>query len=64
MPRRPAQSTQADFARAIRAMRAAGYPDVRAVFNDGTVIVEPAPKDTSARQGDRPLWESEEIAIL
>ena len=64
MPRTPANVTQADIARAIRAMRAAGYPDVRVVFKDGTVIVEPAPKDTSAQQADRPPWEPEEIVIL
>lgn len=44
MPRTPAKVTQADIARAIRAMRAAGYPDVRVVFKDGAVIVEAAPK--------------------
>ncbi|MCJ2142248.1 hypothetical protein [Methylobacterium sp. E-066] len=42
MPRTPAQVTQADIARAIRAMRAAGYTDVRVVFKDGSVIVEAA----------------------
>lgn len=42
MPRTPAKVTQADIARAIRAMRAAGYPDVRVVFKDGAVIVEAA----------------------
>lgn len=48
MPRTPAKVTQADIARAIRAMRAAGYPDVRVVFKDGAVIVEAAPKGSKA----------------
>jgi hypothetical protein len=43
MPRTPAHVTQADIARAIRAMRDAGYTDVRVVFEDGAVIVEAAP---------------------
>lgn len=44
MPRTPAKVTQADISRAIRAMRDAGYSDVRVVFKDGAVIVEAAPK--------------------
>jgi hypothetical protein len=46
MPRTGAKVTQADIARAIRAMRAAGYPDVRVVFKDGAVIVEAVLKGT------------------
>lgn len=42
MPRRAASVTQADISRAIRALRAAGYPDVRVVMRDGGVVVEPA----------------------
>ena len=48
MPRRPANVTQADISRAIRAMRDAGYSDVRVVFKDGAVIVEAAPKGSKA----------------
>ncbi len=48
MPRTPAKVTQADIARAIRAMRAAGYSDVRVVFKDGAVIVEAVPKGSKA----------------
>lgn len=48
MPRTPAKVTQADIARAIRAMRAAGYPDVRVVFKDDAVIVEAAHKGPDA----------------
>lgn len=51
MPRTPAHVTQADIARAIRAMRAAGHPDVRVVFKDGAVIVEATPEDASGRRG-------------
>lgn len=47
MPRTPARVTQADIARAIRAMRAAGYPDVRVVFRDDAIIVEAAPEAVS-----------------
>lgn len=47
MPRTPAQVTQADIARAIRAMRAAGYPDVRVVFREGSIIVEAAPEEAA-----------------
>lgn len=42
MPRRAASVTQADISRAIRALRAAGYADVRVVMRDGGVVVEPA----------------------
>ena len=42
MPRRPASVTQAHISPAIRALRAAGYADVRVVMRDGGVVVEPA----------------------
>jgi len=32
-------------------MRAASYLDVRVVFKDGAVIVEPAQEDASGRRG-------------
>jgi len=44
MPRTPASVTQADIARAIRALQNAGYPNVRVVLREGTVIVEPVPE--------------------
>jgi hypothetical protein len=50
VPRTPANITQADIARAIRAMRGAGYPDVRVVFKDGAIIVEAKPEDASGRR--------------
>lgn len=49
MPRTRAQVTQADIARAIRAMRAAGYADVRVVFREGSVIVEANPGDADPK---------------
>lgn len=42
MPRRAATVTQADIARAVRALRAAGVRDVRVVFRPEGVSVEPA----------------------
>ena len=51
MPRTPAQVTQADIARAIRAMRAAGYADVRVVFREGSIIVEAAPEGETVSTG-------------
>lgn len=67
VPRRPTSVTQADIARAIRAiwaMRAAGYPDVRVGFKDGVVIVEPAMKDDSTHQGSVLPADQEELDIL
>lgn len=49
MPRTPAHVTQADIARAIRAMRTAGYTDVRVVFREGSIIVEANPDDAGAK---------------
>jgi len=70
VPRRPTSVTQADIARAIRAiraiwaMRAAGYPDVRVGFKDGVVIVEPAMKDDSTHQGSVLPADQEDFDIL
>lgn len=64
MPRTPASVTQADIARAIRAMRAAGYPDVRVVFKDGVVIVEPVLRDSGMDQGAVPPADPDELDIL
>ncbi|MCJ2093977.1 hypothetical protein MKK67_15980 [Methylobacterium sp. J-072] len=51
MPRTPDRVTQAGIARAIRAMRAAGYPDVRVVFRAGSIIVEAAPEEAGVDAG-------------
>jgi len=53
VPRTPASVTQADIARAIRAMRAAGYPNVRVVFKDGAVIVEATPDARLPKKQER-----------
>ncbi|MGE8131583.1 hypothetical protein ACQKQD_31950 [Methylobacterium sp. NPDC080182] len=53
--------TQADIARAIRAMRAAGYADVRVVFRDEAIIVEAAPE--TAANTSRPKAQ-ERVIIL
>ena len=45
--------TQADIAWTIRAMRDAGYTDVRVVFKDGTVIVETAPDARLPKKQER-----------
>lgn len=63
MPRRAASVTQADIARAIRAMKAEGCPAVRVVMRDGGVIVEPAEMtDEPAR--DRRLAERGRVVVL
>ena len=65
MPRRPASVTQADLARAIRALRAAGYPLVRVVFRDGAVIVEGAEREGGSGEGSRhPRSWQERIVVL
>lgn len=49
MPRRAATVTQADIARAIRAVQAAGLPVLRVVVRSDGVVVE------TIHQQDRPL---------
>ena len=49
MPRRAASVTQADIARAVRALRASGYQNVRVVIREGGVVVEPAPAEGERR---------------
>ncbi|MCJ2051195.1 hypothetical protein MKL01_16085 [Methylobacterium sp. J-070] len=62
MPRTPARVTQADIARAIRALRDAGFPIVRVVMRDGGVTVEPAePVETPA---SRRLADRERVVVL
>lgn len=62
MPRRPAHVTQADIARAIRAVQAAGYTDVRVVFREGTISVEAAPEE-AALGGARPKKQDRIIVL-
>ncbi|KTS10775.1 hypothetical protein SB2_12110 [Methylobacterium radiotolerans] len=61
MPRTPARVTQADIARAIRAVRAAGYADVRVVFRDDAIIVEAAPEAVS--NASRPKTQERVIVL-
>lgn len=56
MPRRAASITQADIARAIRAMRDAGFPSVRVVVRDGQAVIEPA---SARREADDPVPEDD-----
>lgn len=51
MPRRPASITQADVARAIRGVRAAGLYVVRVVATGDGVSIETS--EEPAREGDR-----------
>jgi len=45
MPRRPAAITQADVARAVRAVAQTGYAGVIEITRDGTIRIIPAPAD-------------------
>jgi DNA-binding MurR/RpiR family transcriptional regulator len=53
MPRISDSVTQADIARAMRALGAAGYMDVRVVFKDGAVIAEAAPDARLPKKQER-----------
>lgn len=66
MPRRAASVTQADIARAIRAMRDAGYADVRVVMRDGRVVVEAADaaRPASRSKPDEPVADEDALVIL
>lgn len=53
MPRRAATVTQADIARAIRAIQAAGLPVSRIVVRPDGVIVETIPSKDQANQAEQ-----------
>lgn len=53
MPRRGASVTQADIARIVRGMRAAGVQHVRTVIRDDGIYIEPDIRD-QARAHERP----------
>ncbi len=67
MPRRPATVTQADVARAIRAMRDAGLPVVRVVVRADGVVLETTGDGESvtsvALSSDAPDAQREEIIL-
>lgn len=65
MPRRAASVTQADIARAVRALRAAGVRDVRVVFRPEGLSVEPANDDPRPAQPQpEPVAEEREPWIM
>ena len=65
MPRRPATITQADVARAIRAVRAAGLPVLRVVVRSDGVVVETTDQPRSEIDGrHEPLAEERPPVIL
>ena len=59
MPRRPAQVTQADVARVIRAAKQAGAAEVEIKIGDQRAIVRFAP----STDGDKGLATPEEIIL-
>lgn len=53
MPRTPARVTQADIARAIRAVQAAGVEGwVVTIKPDGTIVIGPGVVAETAKRGD------------
>jgi len=54
MPRRPAQVTQADIARVIRAAKQAGAAEVVVKIGDQSLIVRLAASETSLQKGLEP----------
>jgi hypothetical protein len=59
MPRRPAQITQADIARVIRAAKQAGAAEVVVRVGDQSIIVRLAPSTAP----ETPLAPAEEIVL-
>lgn len=63
MPRRPAAITQADVARAIRAVQAAGLPVLRVVVRPDGVAVETTP-GTNADGNSPKLAGERKVVVL
>ncbi|MDP4024050.1 hypothetical protein Q8W71_15580 [Methylobacterium sp. NEAU 140] len=63
MPRTAARVTQAHIARAIRAMRAAGVPNVRVRLTEDAVIVEADLRDPEDPEGRRMEDEPEKVFV-
>jgi hypothetical protein len=57
MPRRPAQITQADIARVIRAAKQAGAAEVMVKIGDQSLIVRLAASETPLQKGLEPEGE-------
>lgn len=64
MPRTAARATQADIARAIRAMHDTGVPEVRVRITPTAVIVEADRPDRSDRDGKRGEAKREKIIVF
>lgn len=64
MPRTAAKITQADIARAARALRAAGVERVRVVFRPEGVSVEPADRIEAPRERDAETADDEVVVVL
>ncbi len=62
MPRTPAKVTQADIARAARALRATGVDRVRVVFRDDGISVEA--DDGRAPESRSKLAQRERVVVL
>lgn len=64
MPRRGASITQADIARAIRAMRDAGVRDVRVVFRPDGVSIEAGPPEQQSLDRREVDAEPEKVIVV
>lgn len=66
MPRRAAAVTQADIARAIRAVQAAGLPVMRIVVRSDGVSVETAPgaEQEHDRRLEEEVADSDRVVVL
>lgn len=64
MPRRPANITQADIARTLRAFREANIPNMRVRITGSEIILEPAYKQREPHEAADDGTDGEELAIL
>jgi hypothetical protein len=63
MSRRPALVTQADVARALRAMEQVQYPGVVEITPDGTIRIVPLPKQAAQVEAEHPLDDGRPIEL-
>jgi hypothetical protein len=61
MSRRPANVTQADIARALRAARQCGAGPVR-IQPDGTILIDPQPEHAGGK-AQNPVEDDEEVVL-
>lgn len=64
MPRRPANITQADIARTLRAFREANLPNMRVRITGSEIIVEPADQTREPHEPANDVADGDELAIL